>query len=623
MESPKPTAQDEPKNQDHKVSPLAEEPKEFYQSSRVWYAATVFPLAAACFGPLASALNICALVEEWRVIIPAGDVESTEIAVGDPSWLVAINAISLAIAILANLSLLLSFAHRLPFHAAQAATIVGWYISSIMLLVIIILTPTHLQTGTLYSYGQPFVYACLSAVLYFIFATLLLITTFGAIKGYYHPDFSATLTLPQRTLMAQSTCFVAYLICGAAVFAHIEGWIFVDGVYWATVTLLTIGYGDVVPKTHLGRSLIIPYATSGIIMIGLVAGSIGSLVIDQAQKKMVSRLTVKQRELLQADFDQEARNDQNHESEHIRERAEFNLMRRIQSRARSRQLWLLTGIAAVALVLLWFIGAVVFWKTESTPTSFQSAPWSYFDAVYFVFISTVTIGYGDFYVESNIGRPIFVFWGLLAVPTMTILIASMGATVLVIIKGIIAQIDRFVVLEHEGGGRERHSFARKAFHMGKLHLKHRRGSNKDGHHGGMERHGEHGFRDRKTGKIMNIHDETGHIPHPDHDHDEAVTMRQYLIAKEIRSLLEDVSASPPRTYTFEEWARFLKLLEIKHREKDTSAPSQNSNGGNGEIDENGWSWLQDDGPLFGTQTETEWLLQKLSKQLEDSLTPTI
>ena len=76
--------------------------------------------------------------------------------------------------------------------------------------------------------------------------------------------------------MGQSTCFIVYLMCGAAVFSHIEGWLFVDGVYWATVTLLTIGYGDVTPATHLGRSLIIPYAICGIVMIGLVAGSIGS-----------------------------------------------------------------------------------------------------------------------------------------------------------------------------------------------------------------------------------------------------------------------------------------------------------------------------------------------------------
>ena len=531
----------------------------------------------------------------------------------------AINAVSLAIAVLANLSLLLGMAHRLSFKIAQASTIVGWYISCVFLLVIIALTPTHLQDGSA-SYGQPFVYACLAAAMYFILATLLVLTAIGALKGFYDPDFSSSLTLPQRTLMGQSTCFITYLVCGAAVFSHIEGWLFVDGVYWATITLLTIGYGDLDPVTHLGRSLIIPYAICGIVMIGLVAGSIGTLVVGRAQEKMVARLLLIQKEKLQSGLDEQAMNDQNHDSEHVRERAEFNMMRRIQSRTRSRQLWSFTAISTIALILLWFIGAVVFWQTESKPTSFQDTPWSYFETVYFVFISLLTIGYGDFTVKSNIGRPIFVFWALLAVPTMTILIASMGATVLMAIKGIIAQIDRFLVLPHEAHG-EKTSFTRKAIHMGKLQTKHRTGYKGDGHHRGLERHGEHGFRDPKTGRIMNIHDETRHIPHEDHNQEEAVMMRKYLIAKEIRGLLNDISTSPAKTYTFEEWSRFLKLLGIKHREKDMPSQPSRENGVDGKTTENTWSWLGDEGPLFGIQTETEWLLQRLSRQLEDSLRP--
>jgi potassium channel subfamily K len=86
MTSRTPTASEEPRDPEVQPPGLAEEVKEFYQSSRVWYAATVFPLAAACFGPLASALNICALVEEWRVIIPARGAEASEVAVADPSW---------------------------------------------------------------------------------------------------------------------------------------------------------------------------------------------------------------------------------------------------------------------------------------------------------------------------------------------------------------------------------------------------------------------------------------------------------------------------------------------------------------------------------------------------------
>jgi potassium channel subfamily K len=56
--------------------------------------------------------------------------------------LVVINAVSLFVVVLAYISLLLKMAHHLPFNIAQGITITGWYISSILLLVIIALIPT-------------------------------------------------------------------------------------------------------------------------------------------------------------------------------------------------------------------------------------------------------------------------------------------------------------------------------------------------------------------------------------------------------------------------------------------------------------------------------------------------
>ena len=76
-------------------------------------------------------------------------------------------------------------------------------------------------------------------------------------------NLTATLTPPQRTLMAQSLGFIIHLLVRAAMFSAIEDWRFTDAIYWATLTLLTNGFGDIVPVTHTGRSLIIPYAAAG------------------------------------------------------------------------------------------------------------------------------------------------------------------------------------------------------------------------------------------------------------------------------------------------------------------------------------------------------------------------
>ena len=51
----------------------------------------------------------------------------------------------------------------------------------------------------------------------------------------------------------------------------LEGWPLVDGIYFAFVSGLTIGYGDLVPKSHLARALAICIGFTGILLTGLVA----------------------------------------------------------------------------------------------------------------------------------------------------------------------------------------------------------------------------------------------------------------------------------------------------------------------------------------------------------------
>jgi potassium channel subfamily K len=204
---------------------------------------------------------------------------------------------------------------------------------------------------------------------------------------------------------------------------------------------------------------------------------------------------------------------------------------------------------------------------------------------------------------------------------MTILIASMGATVLIAIKGIIHKIDAFIVLPHERGHPD--SFTAKAMHMGKLKMKAKFNSGEDG----VEKH-DGGTRNTSTGKVMHLDDHVNDLPtdhamleNDDADHTERHEMR-YLIAKEISMLLEHISDSPPKMYSFEEWTRFLHLLGIRSGHEVGNEPSNSEtaeNGASGSEDpqnEETWSWLGDESPLFSNKTETEWLLQRLSKRLE-------
>jgi hypothetical protein len=55
------------------------------------------------------------------------------------------------------------------------------------------------------------------------------------------------------------------------VIAWREGWRVADGLYFAFVSGLTIGYGDLVPKHPLSRTLAIIIGATGILLTGLVA----------------------------------------------------------------------------------------------------------------------------------------------------------------------------------------------------------------------------------------------------------------------------------------------------------------------------------------------------------------
>ena len=110
-------------------------------------------------------------------------------------------------------------------------------------------------------------------------------------------------------------------------------------------------------------------------MIGLVVGSIGALVLDKVRQKMGARMTVREREMLEAELDDPNSNEDggsmSQEYKALpREKPEFNLMRRVQSCASSKQSWMLLAISIIALVLLWFIGTVIFWETGSAAISF-------------------------------------------------------------------------------------------------------------------------------------------------------------------------------------------------------------------------------------------------------------
>ena len=57
------------------------------------------------------------------------------------------------------------------------------------------------------------------------------------------------------------------LLIGTLVYHHLEGWDYVDSLYFSVITLTTVGYGDFSPQTTGGKLFTIFYIFIGLGMI--------------------------------------------------------------------------------------------------------------------------------------------------------------------------------------------------------------------------------------------------------------------------------------------------------------------------------------------------------------------
>lgn len=64
------------------------------------------------------------------------------------------------------------------------------------------------------------------------------------------------------------------LIIGTIVYHYLEGWTYIDSLYFSVVTLTTIGFGDFTPQTDGGKLFTILYIIIG---IGIILSFINTI----------------------------------------------------------------------------------------------------------------------------------------------------------------------------------------------------------------------------------------------------------------------------------------------------------------------------------------------------------
>ena len=104
--------------------------------------------------------------------------------------------------------------------------------------------------------------------------------------------------------------FVAAVIMGTMMYS-LEGEVnpafdnVLSGIYWAVVTITTVGFGDVVPITPAGRFIAVLVMLLGYSIIAVPMGVVAGETINEHRKKKKKHHTLKVVEEMEKDFDEE------------------------------------------------------------------------------------------------------------------------------------------------------------------------------------------------------------------------------------------------------------------------------------------------------------------------------
>lgn len=92
----------------------------------------------------------------------------------------------------------------------------------------------------------------------------------------------------REPLAAVGTLAIVYVLVSALVIINVEPdsfGNFFDAVYWATVSLTTMGYGDIYPVTMLGRIVTMLSSVFGIAIVALPSGIITAGYLSEIEKE--------------------------------------------------------------------------------------------------------------------------------------------------------------------------------------------------------------------------------------------------------------------------------------------------------------------------------------------------
>jgi len=174
-----------------------------------------------------------------------------------------------------------------------------------------------------------------------------------------------------------------YLGAGAVFYVVVEGWTFVDSMYFAIVTMSTVGYGDLDATTPGSKVFTVIYIAFGVLVVFVPVSKVIATFQAQAERK-ISRLAKERHHRLFQSEKGSNRSD-------AEDRGElFNASAAGEEIVQLPPLYLYYARG----LLVWIIAFVVLVLASAGAFVAIEPDWGYGNALYHCWVTATTVGYG-------------------------------------------------------------------------------------------------------------------------------------------------------------------------------------------------------------------------------------
>ncbi|EST04837.1 Two pore domain potassium channel domain protein [Kalmanozyma brasiliensis GHG001] len=464
------------------------------------------PIFSGLLAPFSIVLEVPGLTSKWYAKIDSNGI--VERFIDNPPILTVGLAISLSAAVVGNAAIVMRFLEILRPRQSIALAITGFVLHDLINVVALA------TFGGIYgpkkdglSLSAAYWMVCASTITSTL-VTISLVADFVRTRDFRHAG--SGLTQLQKGLVLAGMGLLLYLSLGSLIFVYVIQIDFITALYFSTATILTVGFGDVVPPSPGGKVLVILYAPTGIVLVALVVSSARNTMLETFQAALMARSKERRRRIADRKAAHQEMKRQDRALRKIMPRTftfgpttvhtttgqkgedegndfaqalarmeaqvaggagkgtdssadtsaassssnaaviekdtepgpatagdpalqrEISLLqqhlltakrrteedfRHFEEHARREAISsarMKLALAASVTIAFWLLGAIAFTYAER---------WSYGGALWFCFIAMITIGYGDYHPATQLGRAIFVIWGLMGVAVLTILLA--------------------------------------------------------------------------------------------------------------------------------------------------------------------------------------------------------